>query len=305
MESTYLRTLVEVVNAGSISKASDTLCVTQPAVSRRIKFMEEQYGYPLFDRSGNALRLTEAGRVVLENAEKLLKIERDLLSGLASLTSQHTVSFSCTPAFGIAHLPIILKDFMLAYADFSDLNFIFNMPEKIVQGIRAGLFDLALIEHCICFDLTDFTTIALPGDEMVFVSAPSLAIPSPLATFDDLAGYTLYTRREGCCSRTLLEANLSNISREIGEFRNMIVYDDLHVIIRATMDGDGVSFLSRDIVAEHLEQGRLREHRIDGFRHERNRTLVLADKTPIKNPLLANFFASIFDHFDLPVPSGF
>lgn len=305
MESTYLRTLVEVVKSGSISKASDTLCVTQPAVSRRIKFMEEQYGHPLFDRSGNSLSLTDAGRVVMENAERLLKIERELLAGLDSLTAQHKISFSCTPAFGIAHLPTILKDFMLAYADFSDLKFIFNMPEKVVQGIHAGLFDLALIEHCICLDLAELTTFVLPGDEMIFVSAPSLAIPSPRATLEDLTGFNLYTRSEGCCSRTLLETNLRNISRELQDFRKLIVYDDLHVIIRLTLDGAGISFLSRDIVAEHLDRGRLREHRVDGFRHERQRTLVIPQGAPVRNPLLAGFIASIFSHFRLTVPPGF
>ncbi len=43
MESLYLKTLVEVVRTGSLSRAAETLHVTQPAVSRRIKFMEDQY----------------------------------------------------------------------------------------------------------------------------------------------------------------------------------------------------------------------------------------------------------------------
>ena len=56
MELLYLKTLVEVVRTGSLSRAADILCVTQPAVSRRIKFLEDQYGYELLDRSGHRLR---------------------------------------------------------------------------------------------------------------------------------------------------------------------------------------------------------------------------------------------------------
>jgi len=58
MELVYLRTFVQSLEAGSFSKAADALCVTQSAVSRRIKFLEDQYGYPLLDRSGPLLAAT-------------------------------------------------------------------------------------------------------------------------------------------------------------------------------------------------------------------------------------------------------
>lgn len=66
MELAYLKTLLEMVDTGSFSKAADNLYVTQSAVSRRIKFMEDQYGYPLLDRSGPNLLLTDAGTVVAD-----------------------------------------------------------------------------------------------------------------------------------------------------------------------------------------------------------------------------------------------
>ena len=105
LESIYLKTLVEVVNTGSLSRAAEALHVTQPAVSKRIKFMEEQYGCELLDRSGQRLRPTAAGRLVYEKATTVLEIEAELVSGLHLLSGKTLIAFSCTPSFGIAHLP--------------------------------------------------------------------------------------------------------------------------------------------------------------------------------------------------------
>ena len=198
MESVYLKTLVEVVRTGSISRAADILCVTQPAVSRRIKFMEEQYGCPLLDRSGRRLIPTEAGRLVCRKAQTLLEIESDLMQGLHLLSSRTKIVFASTPAFGSAHLPVILKEFMLACAGSSDLKFAFHTPDQIMQGLIEGQFDLAVMENCEVFDLTAFETFPLPDGEVVFASAPRLKIPAPETTIAALREVPLFARREGC-----------------------------------------------------------------------------------------------------------
>jgi DNA-binding transcriptional LysR family regulator len=275
MESTYLKTLVEVVKEGSISKAADTLCVTQPAVSRRIKFIEEQYGFPLLDRSGQTLVPTSAGKLVFDKAVKLLEIERELLSGLKSMRENKSIAFICTPTFGVVHLPTIMREFMMEYNDLADLSFMFDNPAKIVESLRDGMYDLAVIEHCECYDFSDFVTVALPGDDMIFASSPVLAIPAGKIVPETLFAQTLFVRKEGCCSRTLLEGNLGAIGKTLSDFKSFVVIDDLHMIIQLTLAGQGISFLSRELVQDHIDNGLLNEHRIDAFKHHRNRTMII------------------------------
>ena len=136
---------------------------------------------------------------------------------------------------------------------------------------------------------------------MVFVSAPGLGVPSPEATVDELLGIPLFTRKEGCCSRTLLENNLKRVGRDMEEFRRIITSDDLHMIVQAVLQGDGVSFLSRDVLAAHLEAGRLKTHYVPGFQHTRSRALTLARPERPQGPL-GRFVATLFAHFSLPVP---
>lgn len=301
MESIYLKTLVEVVNAGSISKAADTLCVTQPAVSRRIKFIEEQYGYPLLDRSGQILLPTSAGKLVFEKALELLKIERELLSGLKSMRENKSIAFICTPTFGIVHLPTIMREFMMEYADLADLTFMFDTPVKILEALRDGLYDLAVIEHCERFDFSDLSTVDLPGDDMIFVSSQTLAIPAGATNTDALFAHNVFVRKEGCCSRTLLEVNLRAIGRSLSDFRSFIVIDDLHMIVQATREGQGLSFLSRELVQEQIDAGHLREHRIMGFRHHRDRTMIIhagCHQKP-KSPI-SQFINILTTRFGLP-----
>lgn len=302
MESVYLKTLVEVVKAGSLSRAADTLCVTQPAVSRRIRFLEEQYGCPLLDRSGPRLRPTEAGMLVYRKAEALLDVEADLVAGLRALGGKTRISFSSSPAFGIAHLPAILREFMLVCGDTAELSFVLQTPQQVMDGIEAGIFDLAVVEMCECFDLSAYRSFPLPEHEMVFVSAPRLGIPSPETTVDALLDTPLFTRKEGCCSRTLLENNLKRIGRDLREFRQIIVLDDLHMVVDSVLRGDGASFLSRDILAGHLAAGRLQAHHVPGFQHMRNRALVLARPDGLDGSL-GRFVATLLDHFSLPRPA--
>ena len=301
MESIYLKTLIEAVNTGSLSKAAENLCVTPSAASRRIKFLEEHYGYPLLDRTGPVLKPTQAGSLVVGKAKILLEIEQELLHGLTEMDSKPRIAFCCTPAFGIAHLPYVLKDFMLNNSDMSDLKFFFKMPDLVVEGLKEHLFDLAVIEHCACLDLKEFSTFPLPDDEMIFVSAPSLGIEPAFADLDVLVQQRLYSRNEGCCSQVFLDFNMKNIGRDGREFKKVIVYDDLHLIIQAVLDGEGIAFISRSVVAKHLNEGSLRTHRVEGFRHNRNRTFVVSNTKPIDTNMTA-FIKCIFSAFSLPLP---
>ena len=274
MESTYLKTFVEVARSGSLTKAARTFCITQSAVSRRIKFLEDHYGYPLLDRSGPILVPTEHGALLIEKALKVLAIEDELRLGLRSVAGRLGLSFVCTPTFGIVHLPEIMRDFIFSRVDASDLKFTFEMPEKIILGLREGLYEMAVIEHCQHFDLSDFDTFPLSEDEMVFASAPGLGIDPWIESIDRLLVHTLFGRNDGCCSRTLLENNLKASNRTIQDFKRLIICDDLNIIVRALINGDGIAFISNELVAPYVREGKLVISKVAGFTHQRHRTFV-------------------------------
>ena len=73
MDSRYLRYFVAVAEDLSFTKAADRLHTAQPSLSQQIRRLEEIVGTPLFERDKHHVELTEAGRVFLEEARKLLQ----------------------------------------------------------------------------------------------------------------------------------------------------------------------------------------------------------------------------------------
>lgn len=274
MQLEYLETLVEAVAQGSFSRAAERLCLTQSAVSKRIRFLEEHYGYPLLDRSGATIVPTAAGQLVLERARHLIAIEQELEESLDGLHRRRPISFCCTPGFGIAHLPGVMRQLILREADTSRIQFLFDTPENILRGVAEERYDVAVAEHCTVPELDGLRCFTLPADEMVFVSAPGLRLPTPRIPVEVLLAQTLLHRREECCSRIFLDANLARIGRAIGDFRRAVLIDDLHLIVRSAVAGEGVAFVSCDVVAPQVREKQLVTHGVDGFAHRRDRTLV-------------------------------
>jgi DNA-binding transcriptional LysR family regulator len=292
VKSEYLGTLLETIATGSFSKAADNLFITQSAVSRRIKFLEDQYGYSLIDRSGPVLTPTDAGRVVIEKAEKMLQLENELLQNLKVLSPKPGITFCCTPSFGVAYLPAIMRDFMLLKPDMSELKFFFEMPDKVVDGMRKGLYQVGVIEHNEDYDLAEFETFELPGDEVVFVSSPQLGLTEDELPLEKLTGFDLYTRKEGCCSSKLLEFNFKKLGKDDAEFSRVIYYDDLHLIISSVLEGYGLAFISRSVVEKQVSEGTLRIHRATGFEHAYKRTLIV-NSACTSTPLQESFIKEI------------
>jgi len=296
LESIYLKTLVEVIRTGSLSRAAETLHVTQPAVSKRIKFMETQYGCPLLDRSGNQIRATEAGRLVFEKARTLLEIESDLVASLHLLGGKSEIAFTSTPAFAAAHLPAILRNFLLNCSDMAELKVMSSTPAQMQQGLVEGMFDAAVVEGCEAFDLSGFVVKPLPDVEVTFIAAPAAGVPKTIASVEVLFGIPLFTRRPGCCSRTLLENALGALGYSLRDFRRVIVLDDLPILMNAVLAGEGLSFLPVDLLSDEVTADRVRSYAVPGFGHGRSRALVVAqpyrDRTPVA--LLAE---AVLGHF--------
>src|SRR5258706_15088305 len=73
MDIRQLRTFSCVAELGSLSKASDTLRVAQPALSRQIKLLEHELRAELFTRNGRGMVLTDAGRLLLARTAGMVR----------------------------------------------------------------------------------------------------------------------------------------------------------------------------------------------------------------------------------------
>lgn len=178
-----------------------------------------------------------------------------------------------------------------------DVKFMFDTPERIVKGLQSGLFDLAVIEHCDHFDLGEFSVVPLPGDDMVFVSSRAMGLRPGDVGLEILLEKPLLIRKQGACSRTLLEWNLARIGRDLSHFRKVAVVDDIQVTLNAVLHGGPISFLSYSVVRDQVRAGALMLHRVREFQHTRKRTLVWGNGAD-HCPMLPDFRNAVLGVFE-------
>ena len=148
MELVLLKTLVIVSEMGSFTDAAGKLCVTQSAVSRRIQQLESHYGMALIDRDAEPVTPTPEGRVLLGKARRILELQEEMDEAVTGLKVRHHIRFCCTPCFGVTRLPGIFRKLVGAYGRDLDFNVTFRLSEDIIDGLLAGRYDLAAMEHC-------------------------------------------------------------------------------------------------------------------------------------------------------------
>ncbi|MDD2308225.1 MAG: LysR family transcriptional regulator [Desulfuromonadaceae bacterium] len=298
MRTEYLKTLQVTAQVGSFSRAATELCVTQSAISQRIKYLEEHYDRPLLDRSGPALVLTEAGTIVVRRAEQILKIEAKLANELKHQGQKSRLSICCTPTFGVAYLPRVIEQCMLHHVHNIDLNFMFHSIDQTIKELLENEFDLAVVEHCEQLKIPGFHATELPQDELVFISSPVLGLPEPEVDIQQLLSHCLIARKVGCTSRNLLECNLAQGGHKIEDFSRSMVLDDLRLTLETIVNGGGIAFVSRSIAAKQISDGLLRVHHVPGFIHVRQRTAI-TNNGRINDPAVKEFIRCVVAVFEI------
>jgi DNA-binding transcriptional LysR family regulator len=298
MERLYFETILVVMKTGSFSKAASLLCVTQSAVSHRVKFLEERLGCQLIDRSGPELVPTKAGVCVIRKAEQILQLENELKNEISRLDKKVQLSIATTATFASVYLPKVMSSFFMNQTERADLKIVVKTPAEIRNGLLLNDYDLAIIEHLEDLSLPDFVVVALPGDELVFASARRPDENLKDASLCSLAGQRLFIRAEGCSCHQLLKKNLQEIGLDIDTFTSITVVDDLALMIDAVKSGKGVAYLSRSLVRDHIEHGDLFDYHLAGFKKNRSRSLIFKQATADQD-VFRFFIESILAQFHM------
>ncbi len=270
METKYWETLRVVAELGSFSRAAERLHITQSAVSRRVALLEDHYGVPLLDRSKGAVTPSTAGHYVIESSRRILALEHEIEAFAARARGTGRVSLGCTSSFAATYLPALLD----RAGSEVHLTITLDTTGALLEAFEEGRLDVAVFEHCDLSGLPGELRLELPRDEVVFVT------PSGQATGEVpgvLFSRTLYCSASSCCTRVLLEQNLSRVGHGITSFARVVELGDTHVLRSSLADPKSVAFVSRALVASDIRAGVLQEHRVPGFEHERMRSVLARD----------------------------
>ncbi|WP_285768734.1 LysR family transcriptional regulator [Peribacillus sp. SI8-4] len=146
MDIKHLQYFIEVTNFNNFTRAADHLFITQPAISKMIKNLETELGVELFDRSRKQLILTDAGKVVLEQAKLIDKAFRNLeteVDNLLGLKTGH-VRIGLPPIIDASFFPQILSRFHEQYPNIT-FQLVEDGSKKIEESVQKDQIDIGVI----------------------------------------------------------------------------------------------------------------------------------------------------------------
>lgn len=94
MDLRQLENIVAIAEERSISRAAERLFISQPALSQQVSKLEARLGVPLFSRDKQGLSLTQAGKVYVENAKKILSIRDETYNRIYDIAAYRKGSIS-------------------------------------------------------------------------------------------------------------------------------------------------------------------------------------------------------------------
>jgi DNA-binding transcriptional LysR family regulator len=152
-----LRVLKEVAEQGSFSAAAEALSYTQPAISQQIASLEKRVGGTLVERTSRGVRLTDAGRALVDHATAVIARLSAAEAELEAIAGARggRVRIASFPTASAAILPHAVALFNERHPDV-ELGFVEAEPDESAPMLRAGELELALV-----FDYRH-----LPGAEM-------------------------------------------------------------------------------------------------------------------------------------------
>ncbi len=253
----HLKTFIKVCELGSISKAAESLCITQPSVSQTIKELEAYYKTVLFDRAGKKLILTREGQQLLHKAKEVINSFDDFEFIANKADYSPKVSIGATMTFGTLTLPNLILDIKQQIPNL-DPYFYIGKIKDIEEKIINGDLDFAITEGLVASKSIKMTVFG--SDNLIVIAGKDYPVPDKIK-LEDLTKYDLLVREVGSAPRKILDNALAQkgtriISPRMESVSNMI-------IISMAIHNNGIGVLPYDIVKRYIDDGLIREIKID------------------------------------------
>ena len=251
----HLQTFVEVARQKSVMKAAELLHVSQPAVTKTIRELEEVLGVEVFERDGRGIKITRYGEVFLKHAGAALTALRQ---GLDSVTQERVgdappIRVGALPTVSTRIMPRAMELF-LKENTWSRLKIVTGENAVLLEQLRVGDLDLVVGRLAGPEKMTGFSFEHLYSEQVVFaVRAGHPLLKTRQSHFAALADYTVLMPTRASIIRPFVESFL--IANGVPSLPNQIetVSDSFgRAFVRAS---DAVWIISTGVVAKDIEDG--------------------------------------------------
>lgn len=276
----------------SFTAAAEELRLTQGAISRHVKELEEQVGAALFTREGRGVRLTDAGNELARNLIKdLERLRRTIGQAIARGNAAQVLSIAVLPTFGARWLLPRLTVFKALH---SELEFVVHSRSEPFDLVENGI-DLAI--HFGGPDWPGTRLTKLCGEDLVVVAAPQLIERFSLTDLSDTFAMPLLH----LSSRPMLwESFRQSIPGVQSPARQGSYFDQFSLIIAAASAGLGAAILPTYLIETELAAGILVH--IENVPDPAGRKYYIATPAGVNKPLVNQFTTWIRQQVNQQIP---
>lgn len=248
-----LQTFLVLCETMNYTRAAERLCLTQPAVTHHIHYLEQHYGCRLFIYESKTLRLTEAGAQLREFARSMAYNSSRIEQAMAA-PQPVRLRVGASKTVGEYVIAPKVEAFLRAHPEAS-FSLLVDNTQILLRALEAGRLDFVLIEGF--FEQNRYQSHLWRREEFFGVCAPGHPLAGQAVTVEQLQRERVILREPGSGTRAIFEEALRRQNYALRSFPNVVTVSDFAIIKSLVADGLGVSFLYAPAAAAELAQGTL------------------------------------------------
>ncbi len=272
MISTRHDVFLTVAQQKSFSKASQVLYISQPAISKHIKSLEEYYKTKLFDRKGIHIELTPAGKLLFEKLIEVKRIQEQTefeISGINDvMQAKGVLKLGASTTVALYILPKVLSAFNQHYPQIN-MSLLNRNSEIVLEALLNGDIDLGIIEGPV--KRANINHKPFLTDQVVAVCSKK----SPIAkrktyAIKEILNMPIAIRERGSGTLAALKHTLEKNKIKFSQLNIKVRLGGTEALKNFLIESDSLGFLPNRSVIKELKYGELTEIHFEGLHIERN-----------------------------------
>lgn len=289
-----LVTFCTVVDEDGFTRAAEVLNMSQPAVSKQVKTLEQKLRVDLLVRAGRRVSLTPAGEIVYSYARRIIHTIEECRSALENLSvpGYGRLSIGAVSTVAMFTLPSLLGAFSKEQP-LVTMHVRTGTIDEVLQMVLRNEIDIGLVTVPLTHELIH--TMPLFRDRILLVASPD----TPWAKYHvvsapDLSAMPMIAYERASKFRAYVDASFE----AAGITPDIIMEFDSHQAVKAmVIAGFGVAMMPSSAVAEDISKGRLVELKILGFEELGRVTSLIIRRDRHQSPPVHAFLSLVREQF--------
>ena len=289
-----LKVFYTVANRLSFTKAANELFITQPAISKHVQELEEQYKIKLFDRNGSRISLTSAGEILLKHTKNIFEIYREIDFDMSSLINERMGLLRIGASTTISQyiIPPLLARFHQRMENIK-VNLLNGNTAQIENALINKEIEIGIVEGQSKNKAIKYTHFLKDVLVLVCKSSHSLVSKEEF-TAADLKNMHFLIREQGSGTLEVLEHSLKPLNIKFSDLRIEMQLGSTESIKSYLLHSDCVAFMSMHAIEKELKNNELTILDVKNLSMERYFYIISLQG---KNDALSDLFIKIISSY--------